>query len=56
VFTELLTRRIRGAEDLGFVTKAPVFAVLSALPQVKFADRIRGLIARRGVRRPCRPR
>lgn len=47
VFTELLTRRIRGAEDLGFVTKAPVFAIISNKPKIALVDRIRPLLPRR---------
>lgn len=47
LLTELSTRRIRGAEDLGFVTKAPVFAIISNKPRVALADRIRQMLPAR---------
>ncbi len=46
VFTELLARRVRGTEDLGFVTKAPVFAVISSTKRVSLIDRLRQLARR----------
>ncbi len=47
VFTELLKRRIRGTDDLGFASKSPVFAVIADVAPSPWRDRIRRLLSRR---------
>lgn len=50
VFTELLKRRIRGTDDLGFASKSPVLAVVADVAPSPWRDRITRLVSRR--RRP----
>lgn len=47
VLTELLARRIRGAEDLSFASKAPVLAVIADAAPSPLRGRIRKLLTRR---------
>ena len=47
IFTELLTRRIRGTEDLNFASRAPVLAVIADVAPSPFRDRMRKLLSRR---------
>lgn len=48
VLTELMARRIRGAEDLGFASKAPVLAVIADVPPSPWRARLKKLLTRRG--------
>ncbi len=50
VFTEMLKRRIRGTDDLGFASKSPVLAVVADVAPSPWRDRITRLLSRR--RRP----
>lgn len=47
LLAELLARRIRGSEDLGFATKAPVLAVIADAPPSSWGDRLAKLLPRR---------
>ncbi len=47
VLTELLSRRIRGSEDLGFASRAPVLAVIADAPPSDIIERIRKFFSRR---------
>jgi succinoglycan biosynthesis transport protein ExoP len=47
LLTELLTRRVRGPEDLRFASKVPVLAVIADAPQTDWRDRIKRLLTRR---------
>lgn len=47
VFTELLKRRIRGTDDLGFASRSPVLAVVADVAPSPLRDRVRRLLARR---------
>ncbi len=47
VFTELLTRRIRGTEDLNFAARAPVLAVIADVAPSPWRDRVRRWLSRR---------
>ncbi len=44
--TELLARRVRGAEDLANASKVPVLAVIAAARRSRFRERIRNLLSR----------
>ncbi len=47
LFAELMRRRIRGTEDLGFASRAPVFAVIADAAPSPWRDRARRLLSRR---------
>ena len=47
LLTELLTRRVRGPEDLRFASKVPVLAVIADAPKTDWRDRIKRLLTRR---------
>jgi polysaccharide biosynthesis transport protein len=47
LLTELLARRIRGAEDLGFASKAPVMAVIADVAPSPWRARLKSLLKRR---------
>jgi uncharacterized protein involved in exopolysaccharide biosynthesis len=53
--TELLTRRVRGSEDLAFAARAPVFAVIADVQPSPWRVRIRQLLARRGAGATLQP-
>jgi succinoglycan biosynthesis transport protein ExoP len=55
VLTELLARRVRGSEDLGFASRAPVLAVIADAPQSDIIDRIRNLFRRRRANADLQP-
>ncbi len=46
LMTEMLARRVRGAEDLGFAAKVPVLAVIAGAPRSPMRARIRSLLTR----------
>ena len=46
---ELLNRRVRGAEDLGFAARVPVFAVIADHRQPEWRRVLKRLLARRGA-------
>lgn len=48
VLTELLARRIRGAEDLNFASKAPVMAIIADAPPSVWRTRLKSLFKRKG--------
>jgi hypothetical protein len=48
ILTELLARRIRGPEDLQFVAKVPVLAVIADVEPSPLRDLVRRLLTRRG--------
>jgi len=48
VLTELLARRIRGPEDLQFVARVPVLAVIADVEPSPLRDLVRRLLTRRG--------
>ena len=45
--TEMLARRVRGAEDLSFASKVPVLAVIAATPRSPLRERLRSLLTRK---------
>ncbi len=47
VITELLARRVRGAEDLGYASKAPVLAVIADAAPSRWRQWLRKLLSRR---------
>jgi uncharacterized protein involved in exopolysaccharide biosynthesis len=49
LLVELLARRVRGPEDLGFAAKAPVFAVIGEAPKSALRQFGREWLARRGL-------
>lgn len=48
LLVELLNRRVRGAEDLGFAARVPVFAVVADQRQPEWRRVLKRLLARRG--------
>jgi capsular polysaccharide biosynthesis protein len=48
VLTELMARRVRGAEDLGFASKAPVLAIIADAPPSVWRERLKSLFKRKG--------
>ena len=46
LMTEMLARRVRGMEDLGFAAKAPVFAVIADARRSPLRDRIKAILTR----------
>ena len=50
VLTEFLARRIRGPEDLQFVSRVPVLAVIADVEPSPLRDLVRRLLSRRGAR------
>lgn len=55
VLTELMARRIRGAEDLGYASKAPVLAVIADVPPSRWRARLKKLLTRRGDTEALQP-
>jgi uncharacterized protein involved in exopolysaccharide biosynthesis len=55
VLTELMGRRIRGAEDLGFASKAPVMAIIADAPPSVWRARLKSLFKRRNSNDALQP-
>jgi len=49
LLVELLNRRVRGAEDLSFAARVPVFAVIADHRQPEWRRVLKRLLARRGA-------